>query len=699
MKRNLEIDNNKESRKGKRMAGFVILLILYFIASALTVLSARSTGAITIKGNTLPLSIFAGVFSSICNTCTFFLVLFYEKRGFITSLIFIILQAPMLLLSIIKGGVLTSIPGLFSGLFTIVAIVIIYNSGKKIRQYQTREIENLKEKQQISQKLFEQTATALVNAIDAKDTYSHGHSLRVAEYSEQIAWMSGKSEEECNKIYYAALLHDVGKIGIDDNIINKKGKLTPEEYEAIKQHPIMGNQILSSINEYPYLSIGAHFHHERYDGKGYPNKLKGEDIPEIARIISVADAYDAMSSNRSYRDAIPQQLVREEIIKGAGTQFDPKFAKIMQHLIDVDTEYRMKERTSIRELAGKNELKCGEHRSEISDGIVVNPYTTKIHLKYTSGDEQGMISGPSLILFDSLDERVHDDPKTVKDLNYFEYCEIFFDGSTTDSGIRKVKTEVSKHEDAAPDTNGSKSTEYDIEAVKFKDHVLVVIDSKYETVKITIALPDSARFAYIGLTGENCCISDVSISKSETPITEDHIERIAEEISYINGPTGDLPNIQIDGFRYETTDGVLIKDGLEITFHTMSLPTARLVWHCPFITVFSSSNGKTDGEDYHEYELIRIDGESWDEEGRTDNGLIVNKSDDFKGWDAWKQYNKEGFDCKVTFKRDAEKITLMTENFGLSLTDNITIRDGGREVYAALTGDQVALTNIRIRQR
>ncbi len=138
-------------------------------------------------------------------------------------------------------------------------------------------------------------------------------------------------------MYYAALLHDVGKIGIDESIINKKGRLTEEEYEVIKQHPVMGNQILSSINEYPYLSIGAHYHHERYDGKGYPDKLKGEDIPEIARIISVADAYDAMSSNRSYREAIPQQLVREEIIKGAGTQFDPEIAGIMQHLIDIDT--------------------------------------------------------------------------------------------------------------------------------------------------------------------------------------------------------------------------------------------------------------------------------------------------------------------------------------------------------------------------
>ena len=110
----------------------------------------------------------------------------------------------------------------------------------------------------------------------------------------------------------------------------------------------MGNQILSSIVEYPYLSIGAHYHHERYDGHGYPNHLKGEEIPEIARIISVADAYDAMSSNRSYREAIPQKLVREEIVKGTGTQFDPVFAKIMLELIDQDVNYDMREKTNIK---------------------------------------------------------------------------------------------------------------------------------------------------------------------------------------------------------------------------------------------------------------------------------------------------------------------------------------------------------------
>lgn len=204
------------------------------------------------------------------------------------------------------------------------------------------------------QRLFEQTATVLANAIDAKDEYTRGHSIRVAEYSKKIAEYYGKSPAECEEIYQIALLHDVGKIGIAEDIINKKGRLTEEEYDAIKQHPVLGAQILESVNEYPDLIIGARHHHERYDGGGYPDRLKGEEIPEIARIISVADAYDAMTSKRSYREPFTQEKVRDEIAGGAGTQFDPRFAEIMEHLIDLDTEYEMKEKDIDPEMEGKD---------------------------------------------------------------------------------------------------------------------------------------------------------------------------------------------------------------------------------------------------------------------------------------------------------------------------------------------------------
>ena len=138
-------------------------------------------------------------------------------------------------------------------------------------------------------------------------------------------------------------MHDVGKIGIADNILNKKGKLTEEEYAIIKSHSSIGAKILSNISEIPDVATGAKYHHERYDGTGYPAGLKGEDIPLIARIIAVADSYDAMTSKRSYRDALPQKVVRHEIACGLGSQFDPVIGKLMLDIIDEDKEYTLQE--------------------------------------------------------------------------------------------------------------------------------------------------------------------------------------------------------------------------------------------------------------------------------------------------------------------------------------------------------------------
>ena len=188
---------------------------------------------------------------------------------------------------------------------------------------------------------------ALVKTIDAKDRYTNGHSLRVAEYSREIARRMNKSEKELEEIYYAGLLHDVGKIRVPATIINKPGKLTDEEYEQVKIHPLTSYHILKDIYEDKTISMGAKFHHERYDGRGYPNSLEGENIPEIARIISVADTYDAMASNRSYRKALPQDVVRSEIEKGKGTQFDPEIAEIMLQMIDEDETYSLSEPKSV----------------------------------------------------------------------------------------------------------------------------------------------------------------------------------------------------------------------------------------------------------------------------------------------------------------------------------------------------------------
>ena len=341
----LDADSTKEIEPSKVMFSF---LIVFYLAAYISVtVISRMGGNIALFGGEVSITAFTGVLSSFANICLIFMVVYYKRTGIITAVILHCVQSMTLFFAIFVQHILEIIPGLFTNLVTLLAIIFIYQRNKKIAKYQESEIKLLKNQHKAVKRLFRQTATALVNAIDAKDAYSHGHSIRVAEYSMRIAQIYGMSEEDCTKVYYAGLLHDVGKIGIPNSIINKKGKLTDEEFETIKSHSEMGNQILSSISEYPFLCVGAHYHHERYDGNGYPGEYGKESIPEIARIIAVADSYDAMTSNRSYRNALPQNIVRKEIENGIGTQFDPEFAKIMLRLIDEDINYDMREKEMV----------------------------------------------------------------------------------------------------------------------------------------------------------------------------------------------------------------------------------------------------------------------------------------------------------------------------------------------------------------
>lgn len=222
---------------------------------------------------------------------------------------------------------------------TVFLIIVVFCSisVRRINKYQQKENESKARLDRMNTNIVR----ALAYTIDAKDRYTSGHSQRVADYSLAIAKRMGKSEEEQKIIYYAGLLHDVGKIRVSEEVINKPGKLTEDEFNQIKVHPISGYHILKDIHEDARIAYAAKYHHERYDGKGYPYGLEGENIPEIARIIGVADAYDAMASNRSYRNALPQDVVRSEIEKGRGGQFDAEIADIMLEMIDEDKDYSM----------------------------------------------------------------------------------------------------------------------------------------------------------------------------------------------------------------------------------------------------------------------------------------------------------------------------------------------------------------------
>ena len=214
---------------------------------------------------------------------------------------------------------------------------------KNLQDEVERQTSIAEQRRQSVERLSMQMVQSLANAIDAKDSYTNGHSTRVAKYSVMLAEKMGYEGERLERLQYAAMLHDVGKIGIPKEIINKPSRLTDEEYEVIKTHPAIGGNILKEITEIPEISTGARWHHERYDGGGYPDHLAGEDIPELARIIGVADSYDAMTSNRSYRGVLSQEIVLSEVEKGKGSQFDPQIAEIMIELIKSDKDYTMHE--------------------------------------------------------------------------------------------------------------------------------------------------------------------------------------------------------------------------------------------------------------------------------------------------------------------------------------------------------------------
>ena len=179
-----------------------------------------------------------------------------------------------------------------------------------------------------------QMIQTLANAIDAKDKYTKEHSYRVSKYSVCLARALGWGERRVNQLRYDALVHDIGKIGIPDSVLNKKGRLSEDEFEIVKSHTMCGYQIFENATAFPTAKLVARHHHERYDGTGYPDHKKGTDIPEKARIVCIADAFDAMSTDRIYRKALPMNVIREELINEAGKQFDPEYVKVFLKLID-----------------------------------------------------------------------------------------------------------------------------------------------------------------------------------------------------------------------------------------------------------------------------------------------------------------------------------------------------------------------------
>jgi HD-GYP domain-containing protein (c-di-GMP phosphodiesterase class II) len=196
--------------------------------------------------------------------------------------------------------------------------------------------------------LFSGMVQSLVSAIDAKDPYTCGHSDRVARVARRLAEQLGCDDEMLNTIYLSGLLHDIGKIGIDDNVLRKPGKLTAEEYEHIKKHPELGFNILKDIRQIKDALPGVLYHHESWDGGGYPDGLAGEDIPLLARILAVADSFDAMGSDRSYRQGMPDEELDQILREGAGQQWDEEVVDAFFAVRDEIREIANRERELIQ---------------------------------------------------------------------------------------------------------------------------------------------------------------------------------------------------------------------------------------------------------------------------------------------------------------------------------------------------------------
>ena len=633
-----------------------------------------------------------GVASAERTLCTNDLILGYKNEGKGKAYIFstLLIDESVVgytVMNYLENGFRNQV---YSGFRSRMASILEkYQHKLNMARLHRKEIDALKEINHMAKEQFKQTVLALATSIDAKDKYTHGHSGRVADYSRKIANMTGKSEEMCEQVYFAALLHDVGKIGVSDTILTKEGKLTNDEFGAIKQHTGIGNSILSEVSSTPYLSIGAHYHHERYDGKGYPEGLKGKEIPDIARIIAVADAYDAMTSNRSYRTPLAQQKVREELVMGLGRQFDPEYARAMIHILDMDVEYRLTDEA--QKFAGLlSDYSLDEYKEQCTHSMKVTDCITRISFTYESADG----SMPSIVVFDSLDEKVYTDEANQKKMDYTGFCDISFTGEITADQIRDYQ--VTEYPNLNNDNMADNSAV--VETLKQGDHVLVRIIMRDVVRECTLVLRDRSQWVFAAITGSKMTLSDVKYSVEEAAAEPKYIKRIAEEISYINGmPEGNLSNIEIGGWREKHTDGILLENKIDFTFNTMSLPSSRRLWHCPILVLYTSDDGTVYGTGYREFSVLRLDGESWTEDSLSTVDMDVSFDETFTTWNDWKAANRNGLTCKMHIDRAGNKIFVSAEEGGLHMDSVTTIEeDELPKLYCALTGDQVALTTINV---
>ncbi len=554
----------------------------------------------------------------------------------------------------------------------IVSVIVssLFGLNKTMEEAHETEIRSMIGEKERMQKLFDQTATAFVSAVEKKDDFTKGNAKKIAEYAKRIAERAGMNEEDCEKAYYAALLHDVGLIGIPDSVIKNDTDPNKRDHEAMRQKPVIGAEILSCITAYPYLSESARYSHERYNGTGYPEGLKGEEIPELARIIGVADAYVTMTTRKRYRDALPGFMAREAFVKGAGDEYDPDFAQHMVKIIDSETNQQTDDPLSKLE----KEIVCENYREHVSRGIPVEGEVRRISFdcELIEGTHNGF-SAPSIILFDAYDGRIHTNKKEIVRYDYLEYGEIWFDKYSVTTVARSIEEKSIDEETAGKGPEGE--LQYEIIAGRYDDHLKLIMKAKNYAKEVIVSIPSGSKASYIGLTGENCRITNIKVESTGEKVKSDDIPRISQPVSYIEHFESEIKNIQIDQNRSASTEGVEIKDRLTIRFHTMSMPVASLVWHCPYILLYSSDDGSVGGENYREFDMIKLDGENQGDGEFASNRFTMKRTDDFPGWEAWKEANKKGLNCEVLIERKGNQIVTKTETLGVNLEDITVVKE------------------------
>lgn len=327
----LYVDTIQKNRYHKIYCWIELAACINFVVSIGLQLTGRADFIETLPASHVILSV-----TFVAILITFIKDIFHGKsREYHLVLIGIVIALLSALIEMASVYFVVTISGIFIGIGLV--ILLFLNIIRTVRS--VRNLEHIRQKKELesrrrqTERISLQTIKTLSVTVETKNVYTNGHSQRVADYSALIAGALGWDDKRINNLRNAAYMHDVGMIGIPDSIVNKPTRLTEEEYAIIQRHTLIGADILKDITLIEHVAEVAHYHHERYDGSGYPEGLSGEEIPIEARIVAVADSYDAMNSKRIYRNALEKDQIIEEFERGSGTQFDPAIAQLFVRLI------------------------------------------------------------------------------------------------------------------------------------------------------------------------------------------------------------------------------------------------------------------------------------------------------------------------------------------------------------------------------